>query len=320
MDRAVSRWQFHKEMRKHPLIVGVLVIYSLLGFLSIVPLVLPPDKAHKFSLYPFLPKWGWPGWVIGFLILLIVLGFESWYQFFKHQKQEIAKLETEIVEQEKIASRAEHDFHQRAGRIEELEHLLHVARGELEPKKRELADAYKKIEALIWPADRPQISFHAWAERQLQFMPPGTNDPVLLAQKGFYLANDGGAALEITVENFRLNKELVVLGGTIPRIEGKTEGFVPVWIKDEVPLSKWELEIALERAWKHKVDCGEIGTTDDRLQVPVSVVYRDYNQLWYRTRAQILFTHRLLGPNWVQFSASTQERLGNTQPVLQEDV
>jgi hypothetical protein len=63
----------------------------------------------------------------------------------------------------------------------------------------------EQIAALTFPADRPQLSFHAWGHRESNFMPLGSTDGALMAQHGFYFANDGGAALEVTVEEFEIN-------------------------------------------------------------------------------------------------------------------
>jgi hypothetical protein len=148
-------------------------------------------------------------------------------------------------------------------------------------------------------------------------MPAGNNDPALLAQCGFYLANDGGAALEITVEIFDINEDLTAIGGTIARIEGNDQGFVPVWIKDEVPLNRWALDSALERAWQDKAQPFEIYGSQP-MEFPVSVVYRDYNRLWYRSRGKLIFKYNLLHANQISFSAVEQDKLGTSRPVLRE--
>jgi hypothetical protein len=193
-----------------------------------------------------------------------------------------------------------------------------MLRRELDAARVAVINAKNEIEALMWPADRPKISFHAWGQRQLHFMPAGNNDPALTAQYGFYLANDGGAALEITVEVFEITQDLIAIGGTIPRIEGKTEGFVPIWIKNEVPLSRWCLDIALEKAWEAKVNSKEI-YAGEALEFPISVVYRDYNLLWYRSRGTIIFKYNLLHANQISFGAVEQDKLGVTRPILRKE-
>jgi hypothetical protein len=97
------------------------------------------------------------------------------------------------------------------------------------------------------------------------------------------------------------------IGGSIPRIEGSDQAFVPVWIKDEVPLSRWALDVALEKAWEKKVSLKEI-LEGQALDVPISAIYRDYNDLWYRSSA-MKFSFDPWYDNRIEFSAVQQERL-----------
>jgi hypothetical protein len=90
-----------------------------------------------------------------------------------------------------------------------------------------------------------------------------------------------------------------------------------VWIKNEPPLNRWGLDVVLEMAWEKKVELGELLAAQS-LEVPVSVVYKDYNELWYRSRATMTFTYLLLGQNRIGFGGVRQERLGTTRPLLQK--
>jgi len=98
----ITRWQFLQEMRKHPIVVGFVMIGGIfLAALKVLPLFLPPDAAQKISLYPFIPKWDWHVWVIWTLIILLFGFLESWYHFYIHQKREISILENRIKGQER---------------------------------------------------------------------------------------------------------------------------------------------------------------------------------------------------------------------------
>lgn len=261
----------------------------------------------------------------GLILYVIVFVMYGLFQFIKagwklHQEQEtvVSEKDTYIQQLGEIMGTRAQEYAATAN--ENARNIIRAnnLRKELNAARVELINAKDEIEALTWPEDRPKISFHAWGQRQLQFMPAGNNDPALTAEHGFYLANDGGAALEITVEIFDIAKQLTAIGGTIARIEGKDEGFVPVWIKDEVPLSRWALDIALERAWGEKVDSKQIHGSNP-VEFPVSVVYRDYNRLWYRSRGKLIFKYNHFHANQISFSAVEQDKLGTIRPVLRKE-
>src|SRR6266853_6226698 len=100
---SLTRWWFFREIRKHPIFGMFAVIWSILGALSIVPLFLPPDKAQKFSLYPFLPRWDWHITVIGFLAMLLLMLSESYYHFYRNEAPKQKKLRQDLEEQTRVA-------------------------------------------------------------------------------------------------------------------------------------------------------------------------------------------------------------------------
>ena len=171
----------------------------------------------------------------------------------------------------------------------------------------------KKAEELTWPNDRPKISFDHWGRIEPKFLATGSqNNPLLLAQYGFYLKNDGGVALEVAVQQFRITHELLAVAGNTPRVEAHNEGFVAVWIDNEVPLSMWGLDIALEKGFnQRRPDLASVLKGDTYL-LPISVTYRDFNNNWYITRADLRYVCDLWYPNRIEFTAPRQERF--TQP------
>ena len=93
-----------------------------------------------------------------------------------------------------------------------------------ERKARNVAE--KQKEELEWPPDRPKISFTRWGQVE-------NESGARVSQHGFYLANDGGAALEVNVERFSIDQTLSASGATVARIEGGKQGFAPIWLENE---------------------------------------------------------------------------------------
>jgi len=190
--------------------------------------------------------------------------------------------------------------------------------------KRNIEQLTEQLEKAKCPTDRPMLAFNCWGQRHANFLPetavaamrdtPHDISPLLL-EHGFYLTNDGGGtALEITLETFQVGAQLVALSETLARIEKNNRGFVPVWIKDASPRVKWGLDMALEAAWKLQVNESGDVWQDKPIEIPVSVVYRDYNNLWYRSCSTLCYTADLFYPNHITFTAPTQEPLGLARP------
>jgi hypothetical protein len=139
-------------------------------------------------------------------------------------------------------------------------------------------------------------------------------------QRGFYLANDGGAAHEITVESFEIGRSVRANSKMLARIEANGRGFALVWLEDYPPSAcrdKWDLLGAMHNA--------SLGTPDPMdmqdYGVTVSVVYRDSAEIWYRSSAEMNFIRSRLsiefGPTTHRtFVSSSQEIAGeqNAQP------
>lgn len=156
-----------------------------------------------------------------------------------------------------------------------------------------------EIAELTYPEDRPKISFAGWGG------PLSSEDA---ERKGFYLNNDGGAALEVQVERFYVGSQFTAVGSTVSRVDNKRPGFAPVWLEDEPQLTKWALDTALQITLKTKIECGELKDSQP-LVIPMSVVYRDFNDLWYRSVGGLIFTDGKIG-----FMAVQQKRFGRTRP------
>jgi hypothetical protein len=166
-----------------------------------------------------------------------------------------------------------------------------------------------KVEELTWPDNRPMLSFDHWGRIEPKFLAPDSqNNPSLLAQYGFYVKNDGGVALEVAIQQFRITSELLAVAGKTPRVEAHSDGFVPVWIDNEVPLSMWCLDIALEKEFnQRRPDLASV-LKDDSYLLPISVTYRDFNNNWYITYADLRYVCDLWYPNRIEFTAPRQER------------
>jgi hypothetical protein len=177
-----------------------------------------------------------------------------------------------------------------------------------ERKARNVAE--QRVQELELPTDRPKLSFKSWGQVRQEFLPPGVvqDKPALLFQHGFYLANDGGAALEVTVKEFSVGSR-TAYGSTVARIEGGAVGFSPIMIKNEL-MGRHALDLALGVAWAEKVNSKEVQYVDP-LVILVSVDYRDFNDVWYRTSSELVSTYRKeTTAGWIEFRAPKQESLG----------
>ncbi len=179
-------------------------------------------------------------------------------------------------------------------------------------KGTEIKDLRAVVERVTRSPNRPQITFARWDQI------PATN-PVAMPisptvagqflQRGFYLNNDGDAAHEVTVEPFQI-ENLWCGSGMAPRIEGHGQGFSVVWLETQKGIGsgppyeeKWNLLGAMSRAEQEKY-----GSSMYRQQysVPVSVIYRDSNDVWYRSRS--VLTH-IRSQHRLDFGPTTHEVL-----------
>lgn len=139
MPNKISKRRFLREVRKHPLFWVLTMIWTILTALSVLPILLPPEKARNFSLYPYLPRWDWHIAVIGFLIIALCGLFESYYHFYKHKTLEIEDLGIELHEAKKTAADKSARYLRRSNEIVELREEITQTQARLEQKDKELS-------------------------------------------------------------------------------------------------------------------------------------------------------------------------------------
>ena len=164
------------------------------------------------------------------------------------------------------------------------------------------------------PPDRPRIAFRDWSE-----IPDDHPVPIRSGQTGFYLANDGGAAYEVTVEPFEVEPSVRARGDTLARIAERGEAFALVWLEGysglAVASEKWDLRGALARAdAKSGGGRGTYGGPD--YGINVSVTYRDADSLWwYRSSARLTF---IRSQGRISFGPTTHEPSGPSREAVTE--
>jgi hypothetical protein len=153
-----------------------------------------------------------------------------------------------------------------------------------------LKESQAKIEELAWPLDHPIIRFVAWGENP-------TQNP--FNQRGFLLRNSGGVSLEVRVEEFKVGTNAWT-GSIVPGIERDETQFALVWMGSGNPFEKFDLLLAMQN------QAGPAGLYAPDLSVPVSVVYRDARNNWYRGRADLTF---IRSQHQLNFGPTTCEKL-----------
>jgi len=186
---------------------------------------------------------------------------------------------------------------------------------EIKAKNAAIVNKDAEIEKLTWPSNRPQIIFSTWDQIPQSHPSAILVDPTVAGhylQKGFYLSNDGEAAHEITVERFEVEDHLWAASAQVPRIEAHGQGFALIWLGvDSLPIPdhrKWDLLGAMARAEQTKYG---VSMYRPDYSVPVSVVYRDGNNVWYRSRSAVTYIRT---QQRLDFGATTHERCGTTRP------
>lgn len=111
------RYHFLRYMRKHWIAKVALGVWTLLCGLSVIPILLPPDQAKSFSLYPLFSGWDWHVWLMGFLAIFLLMTIESYFDSFKRKNKEIGKLENDLREQTQIARKADAGYLYRSTEI-----------------------------------------------------------------------------------------------------------------------------------------------------------------------------------------------------------
>jgi hypothetical protein len=135
------------------------------------------------------------------------------------------------------------------------------------------------------PRDRPRICATAWTD-----IPDGHPVRLRAGQTGFCLANDGGAAYEITIDPFTISPGKIAKGETLPRIPPHSNAFALVWQEGfshlAIATGKWDLLHAMRDAAGDSV--GLYGGPD--YTVIVSITYRDADGTWwYRSTTPLTY-------------------------------
>jgi hypothetical protein len=134
------RHHFLRNMQKHRITKVALGIWTLLCGLSVLPILLPPDKAKSFSLYPLFSGWDWYVWLMGFLAIFLVMTVESYFDFYKRKNKEISKLENDLHEQTQIARKADAGYLYRSTEITTLQQDAIRRNTEIEELKKSLSE------------------------------------------------------------------------------------------------------------------------------------------------------------------------------------
>lgn len=153
---------------------------------------------------------------------------------------------------------------------------------EFDKVKSELTEESKskqtRIDALEWPADRPQISFERWGALE--------EGGIARTQRGFHLVNHGStAALDVSVEGLSVGSAKWV-SKPVPIIEQRQKGFAFFWEEgSQHNFTKWDLLEAISK---------EVNSSPVSIHAPdptfdVSVTYRSFDNAHYRTRCTLTF-------------------------------
>lgn len=159
---------------------------------------------------------------------------------------------------------------------------------EITAKEAKIAEHASVIKKLSQPPDRPQLSFVRISQPNQGY------------QSGFFLKNHGGVAVEISVERFTL-KRVWINGNTLSEIGSNAEGLASVW-PEASKSDQFSLDNLLEMA-QAELPLGQ------PLIVSLSVIYRDFENRWYRTECGLrFFNHKS------EFGPSRQFCFGLTKP------
>jgi hypothetical protein len=131
--------------------------------------------------------------------------------------------------------------------------------------------------------DGPHISILRWA-------PMHVGEVLCSSQRGFYHVNNGGiSAFEIVVEPFP-----IVGANTksrpIAEIGPGHEEFAPVWVENATIVTKWELDVALGIEAGNRIKARRM-VRGAALSIPISVIYRDDDNRWYRSSCSMNFAY-----------------------------
>jgi hypothetical protein len=161
----------------------------------------------------------------------------------------------------------------------------------LEERNSEIAKKKAQIEELNWPSDRPVVQFVNWGDNP---------EPNNFNQSGFFLVNTGGACLEVQIQDFKVGNQ--PWGGE--KVSGITPNetrFLLVWNGQGNPFNRFDLLRSMKEA---STKINAIYQPD--FSVPVSALFRDSKNLWYRAKTQLTYIH---SQNRLRFEPTTIERV-----------
>ena len=146
-----------------------------------------------------------------------------------------------------------------------------------------------EIERLKWPENYPVIRFISWGQN------PETNS---FKQAGFSLSNSGNApALEILVEPFKVGTD-EWMSKVIAGVDQGKDVFALVWKTNGNKFNRFDLLEEMQN------QAGPAGMYGPDYTVPVSLIFRDSKNRWYRGQANLAFIRsqgRLtLGPTTIE--------------------
>ena len=150
--------------------------------------------------------------------------------------------------------------------------------------------------------DRPEVCFGRWGS-----LPEDRVVRVRSGQAGFFLVNDGITAHEISIEPFEIFPGFLVQSEVLHRIGEKETGFVLVCSQGpEFHPGKWDLAAAMKQASESNHLSSTFGAD---FRVPVTVKYRDRDNVWYRSSADLIYARSLEG---LRFGPTTHELVKET--------
>jgi hypothetical protein len=157
--------------------------------------------------------------------------------------------------------------------------------------------------------NRPYLRFDYWGQIPANHSEATPIAPTVAGQflqNGFHLRNDGGPAHEVTVESFSVG-EFTAYSKVVPYV-GKEGGFALIWVAQPQHLQspqspgRWDLLGAVGIAAVH---AHGFGMYSPDFSVEIFVKYRDANDTWYRSRANLTY---IRSQNRLAFGAMTHEK------------
>jgi len=170
----------------------------------------------------------------------------------------------------RVASEADPDLDSAAGRPQRGEPDESEQKGMKQDSRPGRAADFGGVQG-----QRPEICFVDWCSM------PGEPTPLRLSHTGFLLENDGIAAHDISIEEFRVGDELWT-GEEIARIKRDGEGFM--LLRSKTPTQRWNLLGAMN----HAASVQNVGTPKQtNCTVRIRARYRDAANVWYGSWADL---------------------------------